>query len=410
MAKICTLTDKEIKNAKPKEKEYSLCDGGGLFLRITPRGFKHWLFNYSSPVTRRRTNFKIGTYPDLSLQNARQMRNDYKELIEGGIDPQKHKKQQEIKDKNYFGEIAKQWFEWRKMRKNFAEKTAQKKWRLIEKHIFPNFEYIPITKITAQAVITAHGRYQENGQLETLSRLNRTMSEILTYAQHREIIINNPLLNINKEFDSPTSIHFKTISPDELPLFFKTLYNSNIRGQTRFLILWQMLTICRPSEAANAKFCDIDDENLIWNYYVLKGNKETEKGRLHKVPLTRQLVVLLNKIKAYHSSTGNPYLFPHYSKPNKQTNSQTANAAIKRMGYSGKLVAHGLRSIASTWLNEQRTADGLRKYDKDVIELALSHVSNDPVRKAYNRAEYLEQRREMLQDWADYLEQCGAMF
>ncbi|MDP8161937.1 integrase arm-type DNA-binding domain-containing protein [Pasteurella skyensis] len=402
MAKVVkSLTNTEIEKAKPKDKEYNLSDGGGLQLRIKTNNSKVWLFNYCQPITKKRTNLKIGNYPAITLAQARKQRDEYKALLSQNIDPQAHR--QKLQDEqlnkvtNTFKKVAFDWFEHRKTRANFSDNTAKDVWRMIEKHLFPHFADLPITEITAPLAIKTFKPLQDKGTLETLKRCIQKLNEIMTYALHREIIPHNPTANLSKEFDSPVVKHFKTITPDDLPEFMNALNKAQIHISTRNLILWQLLTMTRPNESATAKFEDIDEKNKIWTLYIKKGIKENNQGRIHKVTLSRQAMALLQEIK---KTSHGVYLFPHYSNPITHCNTQTANSAIKRMGFNGKLVAHGLRSIASTYLNE-------KGYPPDLIEVALSHINSDKVRMAYNRAEYISQRRKMLQDWADFVDECS---
>ncbi|HDL3483855.1 TPA: tyrosine-type recombinase/integrase, partial [Mannheimia haemolytica] len=171
--------------------------------------------------------------------------------------------------------------------------------------------------------------------------------------------------------------------------FLYTLQNAQIHLQTRYLILWQLLTMTRPNEAAKAKWADIDEKAKLWTIPA----ENMKRGIEHKITLSRQAIALLREIKKL--SGGKTYLFPSVKNPQTHVNTQTANGAIKRMGYKGKLVAHGLRAIASTYLNE-------KGYNSDLIEVALSHLNSDRIKAAYDRGERLEQRFKLLQVWADF--------
>lgn len=410
MARIVkSLTNTQIDKARPLEKQYHLADGGGLYLLVKPTGVKTWQFNYCKPTTKKRTYISLNNYPDLSLAQARAIRQRFKSLLAQNIDPQIHQQQEAEKkhatENNTFSKIGIAWFEDRKSRANFSEKTASDTWRMIERHILPHFGNLPITQITALMAINAFKPLQARGTLETLKRAIQKMNEIMMYALHRGIIETNPIANIGREFDNPTVTHMKAIKPEDLGEFLTSLANSNITKITRLLIQWQLLTMTRPAEAATARYEDINEKEKIWTIYIQKGLKTSDEGREHKITLSRQALAVLREIKTL--SGGKRYLFPSIKNPATHINTQTANAAIKRMGYHGKLVAHGMRAIASTVLNEARTPEGLRRFDKDLIEVALSHVNNDDVRMAYLRAEYLPHRFDMLQWWGDYVEQSA---
>ncbi|EQA09138.1 prophage CP4-57 integrase [Glaesserella parasuis 84-15995] len=373
-----------------------------MFLLVKPNGAKLWRFNYYKPYTKNRTEIGLGSYPDVNLARTREIREEYRSLLSQNIDPHTHRqaieqaKQTEIY--NTFENVAWAWYEWRQTRANFSQGYARDVKSLIERILLPAFGKYPITQISAPMALKAFKPLQEKGTLETLKRAIQKMNEIMTFALHREIIQHNPLINISKEFDSPTVEHFKTIKPEDLSEFLFTLNTSQIQLQTRYLILWQLLTMTRPNEAATAKYEDIDEKEKVWTIYINKGIKQDDKGREHKITLSRQALALLREIKKF--SGGKVYLFPSHKNPQTHTNTQTANAAIKRMGYKGKLVAHGLRSIASTYLNE-------KGYNPELIEVALSHINQDRIRMAYNRADYIKQRFEILQAWADFIDECS---
>ncbi|MCK3654626.1 integrase [Pasteurellaceae bacterium Macca] len=397
------LTNTEIDRAKTTNgKDVKLRDGNGLILLVKVNGSKLWRFIYKRPFTKKENTLSIGRYPETSLSEARAKRDEYRVLLAQNIDPQIHRQRQEESKQaeinNTFEAVAVQWFEYRKTRANFSENYQKDVTRLLNRVLLPAFGTLPITQITAPMALKAFKPLQEKGTLETLKRAIQKMNEIMTYALHREIIPHNPLINLSKEFDNPKVEHMKTIKPEDLPEFMYALTNAQIHLQTRYLILWQMLTMTRPNEAAMARYADIDEKTRIWTIYINKGIKESDKGREHKITLSRQAIALLREIKKL--SGKGEYLFPSIKNPQMHVNTQTANAAIKRMGFKGKLVAHGLRSIASTYLNEQG-------HNPELIEVALSHINQDRIRMAYNRADYIKQRFDILQAWGDFVEQSA---
>lgn len=401
---ITPLNNTKIDKAKPQQKEFTLSDGKGLYLLIKPNGAKLWRFNYYKPFTqpKKRALIGVGKYPDISLQQARAIREEYLSLLAQNIDPATYRRQQEQTKKdelnNTYESVAWAWFEYRKTKKNFSADYQKDVESLIRRNLLPHFGHLPISQITAPLALKAFKQYQDEGKLEKLKRSIQKHNEIMTYALHREIIQSNPTANISREFDSPTVEHFKTIKPEDLSEFIYTLNHAQIQLQTRYLILWQLLTMTRPNEAATARYEDIDEKAKIWTIYIQKGIKEDDKGRVHKITLSRQALALLREIKKL--SEGKTYLFPSMKNPQSHVNTQTANSAIKRMGYKGKLVAHGLRAIASTYLNE-------KGYDSELIEVALSHMKSDRIKAAYDRGERLEQRFKLLQVWGDFIEECS---
>lgn len=393
MAKTKPLTNTEVKQAKPKEKVYKLSDGKGLQLRVRPNGNKSWLLDYVKPHTKKRSSLGLGSYPEVSLAEARKLRAQYREVLAKGLDPKETKnelaRQQQETYANIFQQVAKNWFSIKK--EEIKPDTAKDLWRSLELHILPKLGTYPIKKITAPLVIDALKPIAAKGTLETVKRLSQRLNEIMTFAVNTGLIHANPLTGIRAAFQKPTKKNMPTLTPSELPQFLNDLKYASIKLVTRCLIEWQLHTMVRPSEAAGAKWSEIDFDNKLWTIPA----ERMKKNREHVVPLTEQVLQILNRVKPI--SGHREHLFPADRAPKNHVNEQTANAAIKRMGYQGKLVAHGLRAIASTTLNEQG-------FDPDIIEAALAHVDKNEVRRAYNRADYLERRRVMMSWWSRFIE------
>lgn len=274
----------------------------------TQIGTKTWLFNYTRPHNGKRANMTFGSYPSLSLNNARK---------------------------------------------------------------------------------------KALGVIETLKRICQRVNEIMSFAQNKGLIEYNPLAKNSSAFLKPTVTNVKSISADELPELMRTLGRTSIMYTTRCMIEWQLHTMTRPIETAQARWDEIDwDENL----WVIPADR-MKKRRDHLVPLTPQTLNLLNEMKKING--GSEYIFASYKDPMRPSNSQTANIALKRIGLEDRLVSHGLRALASTTLNETKL------FHNDVIELALAHVDKNQIRGIYNRALYLNQRREMLRWWSNYIEEAS---
>jgi integrase len=396
MAKTRPLTNTEVKQAKPKEKVYKLGDGNGLQLRVKPTGGKSWLLDYVKPFTSKRTSIGLGSYPAVSLADARKQRDKAKELLAKNIDPKEHKdelaRQQQEKLSNTFEQVAANWYQVKKT--EVSPDHAKDLWRSLEIHIFPKLAKHPISKVTAPIVIDELKPIASKGSLETVKRLTQRLNEIMNYAVNTGLIHSNPLTGIKAAFKKPEKKNMPTLTPDQLPELMKAISYASIKIVTRCLIEWQLHTMARPSEAAGAKWCEIDLENNLW---VIPAER-MKKKREHSVPLTKQTIELLERLQPI--SGHREYLFPADRDPRKHTNEQTANAALKRMGFHKKLVAHGMRALASTTLNEQA-------FDGDVIEAALAHVDKNEVRRAYNRAEYLERRQVLMTWWSERIEQAA---
>lgn len=267
-------------------------------------------------------------------------------------------------------------------------------WRSLELHIFPNLGKVPIHKITAIKVIDTINPIAVKGNLETVKRLCQRLNEIMIYAVNTGIIEANPLAGISKAFKHPAKQHLPTLTPEELPLLLHTLTTASIKYTTRCLIEWQLHTIVRPSEAVGTRWDEIDLETAIWHIPAERMKRKKD----HIVPLSNQCLALLELMKPI--SRHSQFVFPSDRDPKKHTNPQTANTALKRMGFDKKLVAHGMRSLASTILNEEG-------FDADVIEAALAHIGNNEVRNAYNRANYLERRKPVMNWWSEHIEKAA---
>lgn len=397
MAKITKpLTNTEVKQARPKERVYNLFDGGGLYLRIKPNGSKLWLLDYSRPYTKKRTSLSFGSYPALSLANARNKRDAAKELLAQNIDPQEHRdeieRQAQIAFANTLEHIAAQWLEVKKS--TVSSDHAADTWRSLELHIFPRLGKLPIHKVTAVKTIDVIKPVAAKGSLETVKRLCQRLNEIMDFAVNSGLVAANPLSGISKAFKPPVKQHMPALSPEQLPLLMSALPTASIRQTTRCLIEWQLHTMTRPGEAAGTRWEEIDFPNQLWNIpaHRMKGKKD------HTVPLTTQALALLEFMKPL--SANSEFVFPSDRTNRKHTNPSTANVALKRMGFDKQLVAHGMRSIASTVLNEEG-------FDPDVIEAALAHTGKNEVRNAYNRADYIARRKPVMDWWSNHIDNAA---
>jgi integrase len=389
------LTNTEVKQAKPKEKVYSLSDGSGLQLRVKPNGSKNWLLDYYRPHTKKRTSLSLGSYPEVSLADARVKRADARELLVQDIDPKEHRdkiaRQNKAAHENTFKLVANQHHQIKKT--TVSADHAKDIWRSFELHLFTKLGDVPIHKIDAPSVIEVLKPVSARS-LETTKRLCQRINEIMVFAVNTGLIHHNPLAGISKAFEAPEKKNMPTIPPDELPNLMKQLSLASIKLTTRCLIEWQLHTMVRPSEAAGTMWKEIDTEQKLWTIPP----DRMKKKKAHVVPLTPQTLALLDLMRV-RSGTSD-YVFPGDRNTKKASHSSTANMALKRMGFHGKLVAHGLRALASTTLNEQG-------FDPDVIEACLAHVDKNEVRAAYNRADYIERRKKVMTWWSDHIEKAA---
>lgn len=390
------LSAREVSEAKPKDKEYNLSDGQGLHLRVKPSGKRVWIFNYFEPFTKRRRNLTLGTFPDLSLALAREKRQQNRELLAQDIDPISHRDEQfETKRaaaNNTFKAVAERWIEIH--RTKVKPDTANKIWRSLENDVFPRIGSIPIEQLTAPKAIEVIQTLTKRNSFEMARKVARRMNNVMSFAVNVGIVHHNPLTGINQMIPSSRVKNMPTLTPDELPELMRALNFANIKYVTRCLIEWQLHTMVRPGEAVQARWQEIDFDKAMWAIPA----ERMKMGRPHEVPLTKESLALLEFMQPL--SGHREFIFPSDRAPLKHANKETANMALKRMGFEGRLVAHGLRALASTTLNEQG-------FDKDVIEVALAHIDKDKIRGAYNRATYMKQRREMMEWWSGHIEEAS---
>ena len=395
-AQATRLSDVKVKAAKPKEKDYILTDGNGLQMRVRINGSKLWNFNYIQPVTKKRINMGLGTFPEVSLAQARKKTVEARELVAQGLDPKEKRDAERHAKKaateHTFENISAAWFELKK--DSVTPAYAEDIWRSLTLHVFPDLATTPISAITAPKVINLLRPLETKGSLETVKRLTQRLNEIMTYGVNSGLIHANPLSGIRSVFKKPKKKNMAALAPDELKELMVAIANASIKRTTRCLIEWQLHTMTRPAEAATSRWADIDFEKKIWTIPA----ERMKKRRIHIIPLTEQALTLLEAIKPY--SGHREYVFPADRDPRTHCNSQTANMALKRMGFEGRLVSHGMRSMASTILNEHG-------WDPELIEVALAHVDKDEVRSAYNRADYIERRRPMMAWWSEHIEQAA---
>ena len=347
------LTNTEVKQAKPKDVLYTLADGDGLQLRVKPNGSKIWLLGYRRPYTKIRTSLSFGPYPDLSLADARHKRTAAKALLAKDIDPKEHRDDQARENaassSNTLLHVATQWLEIKKTKVSADHATDS--WRSLELHIFPTLGKVPIHKITALKAIEAIKPVSGKGSLETVKRLCQRLNEVMTFATNSGLIAANPLAGISNAFQNPAKQHQPTIAPTQLATLMKALSRASIKLTTRCLIEWQLHTMVRPGEAAGTRWDEIDLLAKVWTIPP----ERMKKNKAHAVPLSPHAIELLEVMRPI--SAKRDFVFPSDRNPRTHTNPSTANMALKRMGFDKLLVAHGLRALASTTLNEQRTTD-----------------------------------------------------
>ena len=407
---VTPLTDTAINKAKPKDKDYQLSDGGGLSLLITKDGGKWWRFNYISPIDGKRKLISFGTYPDVTLLKARGLRNDARQKIKDGIDPSNERKEAKQAQKQDDLTLDKVFAEWYKLTaKDRAITTNEKTQRAYEKDLAPWLGKQGIKDIKKAAVIECLKRVDSRTGGESARRLRMLCNQVWRYAVNCDYCEHNIIADIDatvvlQKAQKKAMAHIT----DEKEL--AQLLRDIERYKGHFITICALkiapLLIVRPLNIRLMRWAELDFENALWSIPAQKnadgtrndGNQNRmKKDRPHTVPLSRQAIEILNEIRPL---TGDSvFVFPATRGANTNPLSEnTLNGALSNMGYKNKQTAHGIRHTASTILNESAL------FRPDVVETALAHNDKNSIRQTYNKATYLEERKELMQWWADYLE------
>jgi integrase len=393
--KVIPLNFNQIDKAKPKVKEYNLSDGDGLMLRILPSGSKKWYFNYAQPYTKKRKSLTFGSFPKTTLVDARNQRAIYHTLLAAKIDILENRTQQTKQAKaeklDTFRLVAEQWFALKK--DELALSSYKKLIRYFEKDVYPVIGDHSIKAITAPDGIEVLNAIIGRGSYEITRKVGRALNSVMTFAVNTGLAPHNPLAGIKAVIPTTKEVNRPSLAPHELPELMKAIQYSNARVTTRCLIEFQLHTMTRPREAAEVQWAEIDFKNQVWAIpaHRMKMKKE------HKIPLTGQVLELLNLMKPINGHR--QHIFASHITPTKPVNAETANKALRDMGFAGRLVAHGMRALASTILNEH-------SFDADIIESALAHKDGDKIRAAYNRSQYMERRKIMMGWWSGHIQEA----
>lgn len=386
------LNDSKIRAATFKVKPYKLSDGKGLVLLVHPNGSKYWRFNYR--FAGKAKSLSIGTYPGVSLAKAREKRKDAKNLLRDQIDPSAEKRKEKriayYRDRNSFHAIAEEWKERNLSR--WSARHADRTWARLENHVLPQLGRRPVTDIRPIDVLALVQKIEQDGNFETAHRVLAICRSVFRYAVITARLEHNPTDNLTGALKAYRKNHYPTLRSQELPDFLKALDVLQASEQKKIAFHLLLHTAVRTGELRHAQWNEIDFERKEW---VIPASK-TKMEREHLVPLSRQS---LSKLQRLHLLTGEgEWLFPNrrgFKHPMMHENA--INDMIEEMGYRGRIVGHGCRSLFSTVLNE------MSSFSMDAIERQLAHVERNAVRAAYNRAEYLDERRKMMQWWSDFL-------
>lgn len=392
---INKLTALQVKKAKPNlDKMYKLPDGGNLYLRVDTSGSKYWIFNYTRPYVGKRNDLSLGTYPEVTLEEARTIRDEYKKLIKQGIDPAtmrietKSQKQKEIE--NTFSIVSKEWLKRRALEGKQDEETI----RRLNHDAYPYIGNLTFPQITLELLeAKVFKRIIERGALSVAKRLKSDLNQIFKSARKKKLIQYNPIEDL--ELPRPQSGNFAAVTEEQdLALLVNKIWNYS-KLYPRCLLTTQValkvsaFTFQRPGEIRKLKKEYFYREERCFKFIASKTKQ------LHIVPLSDQAFDLIESIFDLHPNS--EYLF--VGRDGKTyISDNTINSALKRLGYAGEQTAHGFRATARTMLDE------ILEQRVDFIEHQLAHKVKDNNGTAYNRTKFLNNRREMMQEWGDYLE------
>lgn len=402
--RIVPLSDIQISKAKPKDKQFTLFDGGGLHLLVTTTGGKLWRFKYRFQSKDHLISF--GSYPAVSLADARQRREEAKKLIVNGFNPSEIRKAQKVavtsKCEKSFEVVARLWHSTNKGR--WADSHAKTTIERLEKNIFPWLGSKAVQEIKLSDLKPVLHRIEDRAP-ESARRMYVALNMIFRYCVVSEFIDRNPLEGLKPKDimrREPIEKHFPALTnPKEFASLLIAIDEFKGSFIVKCALQFAPLVFVRPGELRHAEWSEINFETAEWNIPIEKmkattKEKNKRKGDMHCVPLSRQAIDILKSIQPLTGRS--PYIFPGARSYLRPMSEAALTAAIHRMGYQGEMTWHGFRAVARTLLDE------VLQFRPDFIEHQLAHAVRDALGRAYNRTSHLSERRKMMQAWADYLD------
>jgi len=391
------LTDTTIKQLKPADKPVKVADERGLFLLVKPQGSKLWRWKFRFQGKEKLMAF--GGYPEVSLAQARQKRDEGRKLLAAGIDPMDQRREdkvaQQIASEDSFEAVARTW--WASWKTARSSRHADYVKRRLEGDVFPIIGHRPVAQLEAAELVAMVKRIEKRGALDIAKRSMQTCGQVFRYAIAHGKAVRNPATDVRPSDVLPPrkKQNYARVDAKELPELLRKIEVYQGASITRSAMKLMAMTFVRTNELIGARWQEFDLDAARWDIPAERMKMKTP----HIVPLSTQAVTLL---RALHTSTGSKVmLFPGERDPKKAMSNNTILKALERMGYKGRMTGHGFRGIASTLLHEQG-------FEHSHIELQLAHQERDAVSASYNHALYLAQRAGMMQSWSDYLDACVA--
>ena len=390
------LTPSAVANAKPKAEPYRMPDGRGLFLLVQPSGAKWWRWKYRRPDGRENI-LSLGTYPDVSLRVARERRDEARKLVVDGIDPGAQR--QEVKAaKVAVVEAASDTFEAMALawlaRQDCADITLRKSRWIMETFLFPEIGALPLAEVTPRVLLAALRKIEETGKLETAKRAKIKAGQVFRWAILEGKAETDPTASLRGALKPPKNKHHAAITdPARMGELLRAIDGFTGQPVTLAALKLAPLVFVRPGELRHAEWTEFDLDGAVWRIPA----ERMKMKAAHIVPLSSQAVAVLRELQPL-TGAGH-YVFPGLRTVNRPMSENTVNAALRRLGYgTDEMTGHGFRSMAASRLNEMG-------WNADAIERQLAHAESNKVREAYTHAaQYLDERKRMMQGWADYLD------
>lgn len=398
------LTEVKVRNAKPTEKPVKLTDGDGMHLLVHPTGSKYWRLQYR--FSGKQKMLALGVYPEVSLAEARRRREEARQLIAKNVDPGEKRKTEKIEEKGLliFETVAR---DWHSSNRTWSDSHRTTVLNSLITHVFPVIGKRNITELKTRDLLVPLKQAEETGHLELAARLQQRITAIMRYAVHNALIDQNPAYDLAGAVTTAKSNHRPALPLEQLPELLKRIDAYKGKGITQIAVQLTLLTFIRSSELRFARWSEVNFKNYLWTIPAerqeLEGVKYSNRGSKmktpHLVPLSKQAVVLFKRLQVI--SGEKDLMFIGFSRDDKPISENTVNKALRTMGYDTKaeVCGHGFRTMACSALIES----GL--WSRDAVERQMSHQERNSVRAAYiHKAEHLEERKLMLQWWADYLD------
>lgn len=388
------LTDTKCRNTKPTEKTQKLFDGRGLFLEVRKNGSRYWRMKYR--YLGKEKLLALGVYPEISLNEARNRCLDARKLLDNNIDPSLHKQEQKLQAQqsaeNNFEAIAREWHT--NIKPKWSERHATTVLNRLERDVFPEIGKMAITDITPPQILLCLKKIQKRGAIEPAHRMRQSCGQIFRYAIANGYATTNPASDLSEALQPMVREHFASIDINELPALLRAIERNDacLRLETRLAVKLLMLTFVRTKELIEATWDEINLETAEW---IIPAER-MKMRKDHIVPLSTQVVEILKQLKETNERWG--WVLAGAQSPKKHMSNNTIRLAIHRMGFKGRMTGHGFRALAMSTIKEKLG------YRHEVIDRQLAHSAKSMVTRAYDRAQFLDERRQMMQEWADYVD------